>query len=61
MRAHISIAFAGIVLASAVGTASVLSQATNLGAQQSQSSEVLAYRGSGRIDPMGGETSQLNA
>jgi hypothetical protein len=60
MRAHISIAFAGIVLASAVGTASVLSQATDRGAQKSQSSEVLAYRGSGRIDPMG-ETSQPNA
>jgi hypothetical protein len=53
MRSHISIAFAGIVLASAVGTASVLSQATDRTAQKSQSSEVLAYRGSGRIDPMG--------
>jgi hypothetical protein len=58
MRAHISIAFAGIVLASAVGTTSVLSQAADRTAQKSQSSEVLAYRGSGRIDPIG-ETSRL--
>jgi hypothetical protein len=59
MRAHISIAFTGIVLASAVGTATALFQVSDRSAQQSPSTEILAYRGSGRVDPIG-ESSQPN-
>jgi hypothetical protein len=56
MRAQISLAFAGLVLASTFGTA-VVAQSAAHSTKQSQSADVIAYRGSGRIDPLGESTS----
>jgi hypothetical protein len=56
MRAQISLAFAGLVLASTFGTAAVAQFAAQ-SAQQSQSVDLIAYRGSGRIDPLSESTS----
>ncbi len=60
MRAQISLAFAGIVLASAFGTAVIAqsgTQSATQAAKQSQGTDTIAYRGSGRIDPLGEATS----